>query len=446
MSLKNLLKKLNKEVGLEFPSDFDESSNEIVLAQKILTQLNEYFFQTNEGIGNTKLNEKTYQYFSEFHKYWESRHSEIINAKINENKVNSASESLNNALINYGNDIFKVTLNTHGLSQQAIANVRFFTAIQDFRIPPENQFEKYIEDSAQFEPKNIYANPSRFLDFLGLARLSQSDKRIDFAKNAARFLMEKNISPFQIARYFNNDAKLIHNAFLENVGMGYGNKKTDMFIRDMLALEIWPDLKNIESINVASDRNTMKLALRTGILQTDIPLLTSFLDIFGYQYEYIDLTSALSWRAVWEKWHKKYPSIAPSSPCLIDFLLYRIGREYCNDIVVQFICEEKHEFYYFGAKKKICNICGKEVIPLKRMLPCQLESTLLPRNEDNTLMLKDSNLLRKFDGVCIFEPTCNPKDESFQKLSPPKSISIIGKTSWIESYSSKNEGGGGMMG
>ena len=77
-----------------------------------------------------------------------------------------------------------------------------------------------------------------------------------------------------------------------------------MFIRDMVELGVWPDLSGFDRVDVASDINTMKLALRTGILKTDIPLISSFLDIFCYQYGYIDEMSAQAWRVVWEEWKR----------------------------------------------------------------------------------------------------------------------------------------------
>ncbi|MDP2976357.1 MAG: hypothetical protein Q8N45_09130, partial [Anaerolineales bacterium] len=67
-------------------------------------------------------------------------------------------------------------------------------------------------------------------------------------------------------------------------------------------------------------------------------------------------------------------------------------------------------------------------------------------DEDGTLLLDESNLLRTFDGICIFESTCRSKTNDFRRLSPPKAISIIGRTGWTESYAFKDEGGGGMMG
>jgi hypothetical protein len=156
--------------------------------------------------------------------------------------------------------------------------------------------------------------------------------------------------------------------------------------------------------------------------------------------------SALSWREVWKIWRQDFPSTAPSAPCMMDFLLYRIGKEYCNDKLVEFFCENGHKFYYFGAQKKMCRFCGGHITPLDHFLPCQLLPSDLPRDENNNLMIKESNLLRTFDGICIFESTCQPKNEGFLKLSPPKSISIMGQTGWTESYSNRDEGGGGMMG
>jgi hypothetical protein len=407
--------------------------------------LNEYFFQTYDGIGTIRLNEKDYQYFSEFHKFWEAHHAEILNARIDRTQAHLAARALHNALVKYGPSIFKVTLNTHGLSKQALAQVRFFTANQDFREPPEDQFGKYLEDPTQFDAQVIADDPASFLSFLGMTRLSQGDKRLDYAQHAAEFLLERNINAYSIAVYYGNDAEKIREGFLSNVGMGYGRKKTDMFIRDMVVLGVWPHLSNMHVVDVASDRNTMKLALRTRILQTDIPLLSSFLDIFGYQYEHIDAMSAAAWRTVWEEWKKAEPETAPVAPCMMDFVLYRIGREYCDDKLVEFVCENRHHFFHFGARLKVCRKCRCSVTPVKRLLPCQVHPQQLPRDEEGALRLDESNLLRTFDGVCIFESVCRPKANDFKKLSPPRAISITGQTSWTKSYAYRDEGGGGMM-
>jgi hypothetical protein len=446
MTFLDFLANLNRQIGIPLPDDWISEADEVALAKKVLEKLNEYFFQTYEGIGTTRANEKEYQYFSEFHKYWETHHAEIINARIVREQACITANALHLARINYGDRIFNVTLDTHGLPQQAIAQVRFFTANQDFREPPEDQFNKFLVDDTQFSEEAILDNPNGFLGFLGMSRLSQSDKRLDYARNAAEYLVARGITAYDIARYNNNDALQIRESFLASTGMGYGRKKTDMFIRDMYVLGVWPHLSNMQAIDVASDRNTMKLALRTRILQTDIPLLSSFLDIFGYQYGYIDAMSAAAWRAVWEEWQAIAPNTAPISPCMMDFLLYRIGREHCDDKVVEFVCQNEHRFFNFSAQLKKCRICRSEIIPIRRALPCQIQKELLPRHENGRLRLDAKDLLYIFNGECIFEVACQPTTKNFKKLSPPKAISIVGRTSWTDSYANQGEGGGGMMG
>ncbi|MEM3565231.1 MAG: hypothetical protein QXR19_18525 [Candidatus Jordarchaeaceae archaeon] len=443
------IKEINQRIGVSLPSSWTDLT-EVQLAQRFLEKLNEYFFQTYEGIGTTTFQGEELQYFSEFHKFWEANHKEILNARIDENQSRLAAQALSNAIRKYGMEILGVTHQTLGLPPQAIAQVRFFTANQDFRGPPENQFEKYFQDPTRFDAQEILESPDDFLKFLGVTRLSQTDKRRDFAKNAALFLLQKNISAYEIARIYNNDAVQIRAALVNTPNMGYGLKKANMFIRDMVELSVWPKLRNFDKIDVASDINTMKLALRTGILQTDIPLLSSFLDIFCYQYTYIDEMNAKAWRKVWEEWVKLDLSTAPSSPCQMDFLLYRIGREYCDDNVVEYECENGHVFYHFGAQIKKCIKCrnnGKRTSaqPKKRFLPCQINPSQLPR-ENGKLLIKDDNLLKTFDGLCIFEDVCKPKTDEFRALNPPKSISIKGQTGWTKSYAYRERGGGGMMG
>jgi len=446
MSLRNSIELFQSQTGIFIVDDWDKVSDDVVLARHILERLNAHFHETFDGNGIGTLNEQEYQYIPDFHKYWETHHAEIINAKIDRAQAKLAAHALHDAYIKYGENIFDVTLNTRGLSKQAIAQARFFTANQDFREPPEDQFGKFLDDDTQFDARTIESDPADFLQFLGMSRLSQNDKRLDFAKHAAEFLLKKNINAFQIAEHFENDAQKIRAGFLESVGMGYGRKKTDMFIRDMTVLGVWQNLSNMNVIDVASDRNTMKLALRTRILQTEIPLLSSFLDIFGYQYGYIDAMSAAAWRTVWEEWKIIEPKTAPIAPCMMDFLLYRIGREYCDDKLVEFVCENGHRFFHFGARLKLCRQCRATLTPVRRLIPCQTQAEKLPRNENGLLLLDESNLLRTFDGVCIFESACRPKTDDFRKLSPPKAISIVGRTGWTDSYAFKDEGGGGMMG
>lgn len=110
--------------------------------------------------------------------------------------------------------------------------------------------------------------------------------------------------------------------------MGFGNKKTDMFLRDLVVHEVWGDYLNFEHLDVASGIYTMKVALPTGIIKTGIPLVSSFVDIFCHQYVYMDEMNTVAWRRVWEIWSDKYPSECVTSPCMMDYFVYRvIGRE-----------------------------------------------------------------------------------------------------------------------
>lgn len=449
MSFKRFIENLNKRIDIPLPESWSGLS-EVQLAQRFLEKLNEYFFQTYEGIGTTTFRGDELQYFSEFHKFWEAHHREILNVRIDRAQARLAAQALGNAIGKYGESILNVTHETHGLGPQAVAQVRFFTANQDFREPPEDPFGKYLDDPTRFNAQEIADDPADFLKFLGMTRLSQTDKRLDYARHAARFLLSRGITAFEIAQRFGDDAVQIRDALVNASNMGYGLKKANMLIRDMVELCVWPGLQHFDKVDVASDINTMKLALRTRILQTDIPLLSSFLDIFCYQYGYIDKMSAQAWRAVWEEWQQVDPSTAPLSPCQMDFLLYRIGREYCKEMVVQYVCEAGHVFYHFGAGLKNCRVCNRakrrvRAHPRVRLLPCQLDSTDLPREEGH-LLLREDNLLRLFDGVCVLETVCQPKTDNFRALNPPKSISIKGRTSWTKSYAYRDKGGGGMMG
>jgi len=79
------------------------------------------------------------------------------NVRIDRKQAQLAAQALSNATRKYGREIFRVTRDTLGLHPQAVAQVRFLTANQDFRKPPENQFEKYLEDPTGFNAEEIAA-------------------------------------------------------------------------------------------------------------------------------------------------------------------------------------------------------------------------------------------------------------------------------------------------
>jgi len=448
VTFRDFLFELSTSMGATVPEAW-QTTSEAELASIFLSKLNAYFFQTYRGIGLAEFEDEELQYFSDFHRFWEGNHREILNAHIDDTQAGLTAKCLSQAIRSFGPAVLAVTYSTRGLPLPAVAQVRFFTANQDFRQPPEDQFDRFLEDPGRFDATTISEEPVRFLSYLKMTSLSQTDKRTDFARNAAHFLLARGIRAIDIAQHYNQDAVAIRRALVDEPNMGYGLKKANMFIRDMFELGAWPQLQGIEQIDVASDINTMKLALRTGILRTGIPLLSSFLDQFCYQYGYIDEMSARAWREVWHHWVEADPETAPSSPCQMDYLLYRIGREYCKDNLVRYTCGAGHTFYHFGAGLKLCRMCAQSRVrtdaqPGERLLPCQVESASLPR-EDGQLLLPSDNLLKTFDGVCIFEPACRPKDQGFRLLDPPKSISVKGQTGWTSSYAIRERGGGGMM-
>ncbi len=356
MTFQRFVEDINARVGITLPPSWTNLT-EVQLAQRFLGGLNEYFFQTYDGIGTTNFDGEEFQYFSEFHKFWEANHREILRARIDEQQAQLAAQCLSQAVKKYGTSILRLTHDTHGLNPAAVAQVRFLTANQDFRKPPEDPFGKYLDDPSRFDAEEVARDPEGFISFIGVTRLSQSDKRADYAANAARFLLDNHMVAAEIAKKFGEDAVQIRSALVNTDNMGYGSKKANMFIRDMVDLKVWPALLNFAEIDVASDVNTMKLALRARVLKTDVPLLSSFLDIFGHQYEYIDHMSAKAWRVVWEKWCRVDKATSLSSPCEMDALLYHLGRDYCKEMVMSYICERGHKFPYFGGRIRKCRVC-----------------------------------------------------------------------------------------
>ena len=81
----------------------------------------------------------------------------------------------------------------------------------------------------------------------------------------------------------NFDAASIKLGLMSEPGMGFRDKKSDMFLRDMTELGVWEYKSGIEHINVASDTNTMRVAIRAGLITGRFPLVSSLLDIYCYQ-------------------------------------------------------------------------------------------------------------------------------------------------------------------
>ena len=416
-------------------------------AREIVRLINDFLYTTHDGIGTIEALGQTFDYFSEFHKFWHENYSEILDCKINNVNCEKVADALHNIYVISGGNAFTGIWDKCNLSDKDVCRVRLFTANQDFRgsldfAPLANKFRV---DPTIFDEDNIIADPDGFIADIGLANKSQSDKRKKYAYAIATFVKQHNCTPIEIIKAFNNNVSQFREALVE-CNAGYGYKKADMFIRDMVVHRIWNNVKGFEDVDVASDVNTMKVALRTGILTTAIPLLSSFLDIFCYQYGYVEQQNALAWRRVWEIWKDKYPSETLESPSLLDFFVYEVvGKDFCKENLAIFQCDEYgHIFKWHSSKNRTCQLCHNAG---RKRVKAHLIAKVCPCNDpDGEIYIKQTEFAKSLPQSiefkeCPFIEICS----EHKNLQPPKSISIMGATGWETAYTKTGDGGGGLM-
>lgn len=414
----------------------------------IITKINEYLYTTYDGIGTTEALDMAFDYFSDFHRFWEENHQAILQPAVSTDRCKAIAKILNDLNAKNGKAIFHELYDTHSLSPEQVCRIRYFAANQDFRGTRdfEKLFQVFSDDPTIFDTAKINAAPEDFLKDLGITQLSQSDKRVKYAQTASQVLMDLGLEPYDLFDYFGKDLAAIRDFMLSKPGSGYGKKKTDMFLRDMVVLGVWENPKGFDKIDVASDVNTIKVALRTGILTTEIPLVSSFLDIFCYQYGLMDEMNATAWREVWNQWKQGWPRTCIESPSLIDYFVYRvIGKEFCKEALCIFECETgKHRFKWHSGRNKTCQVCKtNKAILVEKVLPCaDKEGRLFI--EKNEFVSGPSAILPGLQG-CPFILVCLPNSTQFRQLNPPKSISILGQTGWESARAIKGQGGGGLM-
>ncbi len=417
--------------------------------REIIKELNDFLYATHEDIGTTEALGEMVPYFSEFHKYWKAHHKEILDIQIDEVTCERVADVLHDVYCRTGGLAFSEIYDTNNLTSEEICRVRFLTANQDFR--GSRSFAEltqiFLDDNSIFDERLILDSPEDFIKSTRLTSLSQNDKRVQYAKNIASFLLERGCSPYELIDHYQNDVFALRNAMISETGAGYGYKKTDMFVRDMVVLKVWENVHGFERIDVASDVNTVKIALRTGIMKPAIPLVSSFLDIFCYQYGYVDEMNALAWRRVWEIWSEKYPDESIISPCLLDYFIYNVmGKQICKETLSTFLCETgEHQFKWHSGQNKNCQVCGElgvrhKARVVRKTLPCV--------DEGGSIAIVKTPFVRS--GIaspnyenCPFQGVCEACGNRL--LDPPKSISIKGQTGWTSAYSKQNHGGGGLM-
>lgn len=414
----------------------------------IISEINEFLFNYYDGIGTTNKLGVDRLFVSDFHKYWKNNHKAILELNIDEGKCTEAAKILHEVYIRTGGKAFTEIYDTYGLKNEEVCRVRLLTANQDFR--GSRSFKElatlYKENKTIFDEKYIVNNPSEFVSLIETIKLSQGDKRVNFARKIAQFLLDYKSSPIDIIKCFNNNVYDFRNALISYEGAGYGKKKTDMFIRDMVVNKIWTSVSDYQKIDVASDINTMKVALRTGILNSKIPLISSLLDIFDYQYEYVDYMTSQAWRKVWEKWNEEFKDIQLSSPSLLDYFLYSvIGKQFCKEISYTCKCEKGHEYTWFQTRSRKCVKCEEGNIKSKieviaKKLPCESKD---PKIAISNLEFIVKGICNPEYDSCPFQELCNKTNKKY--ISTPKSISILGQTGWETAYAKKGSGGGGLM-
>ena len=212
----SFLDKIAKHLGIKTEFEKIIVKDEYELAANILSEINKFLYQKKENLPP--------EYISEFHEYWEENHEKVMFPKINPNReclyVASVLENI------YKNNTIKVQLDTLDLTKEEIANVRFFTAIQDFNIDVHarsNPFEFYMRHPDCFNPEKVMRNDllvDELLNFLGAE--SQRDKRKPWMINSAKLLVEKySSSAYKINDIHNGDVIEIVQALTEEERYGF---------------------------------------------------------------------------------------------------------------------------------------------------------------------------------------------------------------------------------
>lgn len=433
-------------------SQIASKNSELTISQArdVVRLINEFLYCTNpDETERTQALGSMWRYLSDFHKYWEQYHKQILDCKIDDEKCKQVADALHEVYVLTKGKAFADIYSPAGLTKEQICQVRLLTANQDFR--GSRNFSELAEifndDPSIFDLQSIVDDPSAFVKSLKISNLSQTDKRESYAKNIAKFVLAHNCSPYELITKYNNNVFDFRNALIECNGAGYGKKKADMLVRDMVVLKIWNNITGFENIDVASDVNTIKVALRTGIIKTEIPLVSSFLDIFCHQYAYMDEMNAKAWRKVWDIWCKNYSKKESlSSPCLIDYFVYGvIGKQFCKESLALFEgIDCRHRFPWHSTRNKKCQICFQQGLGRK---DAKVVDIIMPcSSEEGKIAILQTAYVRSLPEEekikqCPFKDIC----EENRKLMPPKSISIMGQTGWTTAYAERGLGGGGLM-
>ena len=427
---------LNEFLRLICETSDDNSLNK---KRETLAAINRYFFQMPDTRSKAFALGADRNHVSPYHVFWETNHEELLGLTIDRECVSAVVTSLSKTITNYGTQILACDLHPDGLNDEEIARVRFLTSTQESGLTVgDSQWQAYVDNPSAFDLESVSKDPSSLISALGLEKMSQADKRRKYAMESAKMALGYNTTFLDLPGRFNNDAKKLVEFLAESSNMGFGYKIAHMLVRDLVELDVW-HLTNLEQVGVASDVHVMKVALRTGILKTAMPILSSFLDIFCYQYVAIQKKTTEAWTEVWNLWMDVEPDTCVLFPGAMDFFIFSLGRNLCKDNVVWFNCAYcKHEFAKRNARSKKCPVCGKAAEETGRSMQC-IDYKSIPIGFDNGFRPGGIHV-----ELCPFVNACNPSSPNFIPFDPPKSISILQRTGWTTAYSDPKKGGGGL--
>jgi hypothetical protein len=386
------------------------------------------------------------KWISRYHEVWARFAPSILQLRINNDsclKVAQVFEKVHSG----GAGRYKAPQErSAGLSKEQIANVRFVTAAQDWKLKQTgNPYEIARQHPDWFDPKRIASDPetavNQILGALGV-RPDQGTKRVDYARNGAQFLIQHyDGSAYNLGPKHHFDAAELREALVEpddpaylgHIGFSY--KKADMFIRDMYDFDVWR-LQRIEALDVPPDINTMRAAIRTGILHGPKPFLTSYLDIYSSQYELVAGLTSQAWRKVWERWGELPDNHRVEGPAFFDFLLYEVLSRECALLVTAKVlnCRRCASSSLVKARVRTCPNCGSTNTWTTRERGTQDQFRELIHRGCGFCGQREGGSC-VFDGIITFDRW---------SLAPPKSISRIGGTGWDDGYTTEHEGGGGI--
>lgn len=133
-------------------------------AREIIKEINDYLYTTHQNIGKLSALGKEFSYFSDFHKFWQLHHKEILDCQIDDNKCIQVAEKLHEIYVLTNGSAFKSVWNTRGLTNDDVCRIRLLTANQDFRGSRKfsDLAKVFNSDNGIFDEKVIKDDPGEF--------------------------------------------------------------------------------------------------------------------------------------------------------------------------------------------------------------------------------------------------------------------------------------------